>query len=304
MNKILIICGPTATGKTSLGLYFAKKLNGEILSADSRQVYKGMDIITGKDLPEDRRIWLTDLVEPNGNFSVAQWSKAAWKVINSLWEKGSLPIVVGGTGLYIKALVDGIETINIPQNKKLRAQLSEKSVSELYDVLAQLDSSKAASMNRSDRRNPRRLIRAIEVADWKTENRQQKADIENKKKLADVLMIGLTAPRGVLYKKVDRRVERRLKLGALEEVKGLLKKGISWNDQAMTGLGYRQLEGYFEKEMPLEKVKEKWEKAEHEYARRQMTWFRKEKRIKWFSLTEKNWKREVEKLVLNWYDRK
>lgn len=294
MNKVLVICGPTATGKTGLGLKLAKKLNGEILSADSRQVFRGMDIITGKDLPEDQKIWLLDLVEPAEEFSVARWYQAAQKVLQKVWAQAKLPILVGGTGLYIKAVVDGIKTIDIPPNEALRKQLAGKNVDELYDILAQLDSVRAAEMNRSDRRNPRRLVRAIEIA-------LQNQKFNSKFRKSDILMVGLTAPRDVLYQKIDERVEKRLKEGALNEVERLLNKGVSWNAQAMQSLGYRQLRGYFEKKVSLQEATRAWKNAEHEYARKQLTWFKRDKRINWFEITSSGWQRNVEKLVKKWY---
>lgn len=336
MSKLLVICGPTATGKTSLGLELAKKFKGDILSADSRQVFQQMNIITGKDVPKNSkwqmlnakwdgrkigywqtpegvRIWLLDLVDPTEEFSVAHWNRVVWTVLAKLWKKGKLPILVGGTGLYIKSVVDGIETIEVPPNKSLRARLSTKSPEELYDILAQLDSVRAAQMNRSDRKNPRRLMRAIEVASWKIEGglrpsprlgepQGSERGPQGPAGKMDVLMIGLTAPREVLYRRIDGRVEERLKKGAVEEVKKLLKAGVSWDAQSMMALGYRQLRGYFEDNLRLEKVREAWKNAEHKYARQQLTWFKRDKRIRWFDIDKEGWRSQVEKLVQRWYN--
>lgn len=309
MSKLLVICGPTATGKTSLALKLAEKFGGEVLSADSRQLYRGMDIITGKDLPvkiknqiSNIKIRLVDLVDPTESFSVAQWRKEAQKVLHKVWKEKKPPILVGGTGFYIKSVVDGIETINVPPNKRLRAMLAGKSAEELYDMLGQLDSSRAASMNRSDRKNPRRLVRAIEVAQWKTEDRERKTDGEDGRQKMDALMVGLTAPRNVLYKRIDERVEKRLKEGALEEVKQLLRRGVSWDFQAMQGLGYRQLRDYFEKKASLQEAVGAWKTAEHQYARQQLTWFKRDKRIRWFDIDKEGWRSQVEKLVQSWYN--
>lgn len=329
MNKMLVILGPTATGKTGLGLKLARKLKGEILSADSRQVYRGMDVITGKDLPvgsryyeskiryngkkvgywktsDGAKIWLLDLADPKEEFSVAQWHQAAQKVLSRLWKQKKLPILVGGTGLYIKAVVDGIETINVPPNRKLRASLAKKGAEELYAILSSLDPVRAGGMNRSDRKNPRRLIRAIEIAYWRTEERGQKTEKENRREKVDrdVVMLGLSAPRKVLYSRIDKRVEKRLKEGALQEIEQLLRRGVAWDAQAMQGLGYRQLRDYFEKKVSLQEAVQAWKNAEHQYARQQLTWFRREKRIRWFDITKKGWRKDIEKLVGNWYDRK
>src|SRR3989344_1440959 len=241
MNKVLIICGPTAVGKTSLALELAKKFNGELLSADSRQVYKGMDIITGKDLPKDgTKIYLTDLVFPNQDFNIAQWRKEALKVIEKLHSENKLPIVVGGTGFYIKALTENIKTINIPQNKNLRKQLKGKTVLELFEILTGINPVKAAQMNQSDKNNPRRLVRAIEVS-------QSSNKTQDNFKNFDYTIIGLTIPKHILFEKIDNRVEERIKQGALKEVEDLLKSDLSWDSQSMSAVGYKQFRDYFEK---------------------------------------------------------
>lgn len=321
MRKILIICGPTATGKTKIALHLAKKFSGNILSGDSRQVYKGMDVVTGKDLPvnaklqitnikwdgkkigywETRdgvRIWLVDLVEPTESFSVSQWVNAAQKVIHNLWKEKELPIIVGSAGFYISALLDGIETINIPPDEKLRKKLKNKKAEELLGILRKVDYQRAARLNESDRKNPRRLVRAIETSLW-----QKGHKFPNRKKLkADVLMIGLIASRDVLQKRIDKRVEKRLKQGAVGEVKELLNSGVSWENESMTGTGYRQMKPYFEGKMSLDETERNWKIAEHQDAKKQFTWFKKDKRIRWFDITSPKWRTKVEKVVENWYN--
>lgn len=168
MNKVLVICGPTATGKTSFALQMAKELNGELVSADSRQVYIGRDLETGKDLDLIKnsgiKIWLYDVVNPGEEFSVAIWRKLAHEAIADILSRGKLPIVVGGSGLYIRALTEDLSEVDISRNEKLRAELKNKSASELFDYLKNINLTKAMSMNNSDRKNPRRLIRAIEIS--------------------------------------------------------------------------------------------------------------------------------------------
>ena len=298
MKKLLVICGPTATGKTPLGLYLAKKFQGEIISADSRQVYKGMDIATGKDIGAAKWVkdhweikgiplWLLDIIEPNEEFSVAHFTDLAWKKIKNIWQRKKLPILVGGTGFYIKTIIEDIPSKRIPPNWPLRKQLELKSVDSLFEELAELDSFRAGQMNSSDRQNKRRLTRAIEVARWRVANRLQKT-----KKLPQFgfLLIGLSAPLKTLYQKIDKRVDEHLQMGAENEMKKLLAKGFSWKLPSMSAMGYQEWQPYFEGKAKLEEILSRWKFNEHAYARRQMTWFRKDRRIKWFDIQKKDGK--------------
>lgn len=317
-NKLLVICGPTSTGKTSLALKLAKKFDGEVISADSRQVYKGMDIGTGKDLPkgaklkvpwfgkfgyykiEGVKVWGYDLVSPKRDFSVAQYLTFSEKIIPDILKRKKLPILTGGTGLYIKAVVDGIPTASVPKNEALRKNLSQKSAGELYEILAQLDSMKAGGMNTSDRKNPRRLIRAIEIATWNLKygraKFKKKTDLDR-----EFLFVGLTAPQKIIFDRIEQRVAERVNGGIEKEIKNLLKHGIKWNDQAMTSLGYSQWQGLFGGEKSKKEVLDRWNQDEKGYAKRQMVWFKKEKRIIWFEITPKNFQKKVEKEVRKWY---
>lgn len=319
MNKLLVICGPTATGKTELGLRLAKKFKGEIISADSRQVYKYMDIGTGKDLPKNSnfqisktpniggyyladgvRIWGYDLVEPTKDSSVGQYIKIANEIIENVGKRKSLPTLVGGTGLYIKGVVDGIPTASIPKNEALRASLEDKNLLELYEILAQMDPVKAASMNVSDRKNPPRLIRAVEIAEYRLKTRDR-GNYERQLKY-DVLFIGLNAPKKYLSKKIEERIARRIKQGLEKEIKGLFVKGVTYKHQSMGSLGYRQWNGYFEGKKSIKKVTDDWEAAEKKYLKRQMTWFKRDGRINWFDISRKDWRTRVEKMVRKWYN--
>jgi len=316
MKKLLVICGLTATGKTALGIHLAYKFKGELVSADSRQVYKWMDIGTGKDLPENVklitkneksggyylidgvRVWGYDLVESTENFSVGQYVKITKRVINNIHKRKKLPILVGGTGLYIQGVVDGIETANIPQNKSLRNNLEKKSTTKLFDILARIDPVKAASMNESDKKNPRRLVRATEIADYSLKN----IDVASVKQVeVDILFIGLKMPKKLLDKRIKIRVHKRVKQGIESEIGMLFKKGVTWEHQSMDALGYRQWREYFEGNISNENVIDKWVRDEINYAKRQMTWFKKDKRINWFDVSSKNWKLRVEKEVDKWY---
>ncbi|MGB9637483.1 MAG: tRNA (adenosine(37)-N6)-dimethylallyltransferase MiaA [Microgenomates group bacterium] len=322
MDKLLIICGPTATGKTKLGISLAKEFNGEIVSADSRQVYRGMDVGTGKDLGESTiynvqftikdfrigyykidgvKVWLLDVVNPDYKFNVADYKKCADLVIDDILRRGKLPIVVGGTGFYIKAVLEGIGTMGIEPDWELRERLSHCSIASLLEILTKLDPERIQRMSESDRKNPRRLIRAIEIArKGKGQSAKCKVTVESSK--LDTLFIGLTAPNKILYKKIDQRVEERMNMGLEDEIRGLLAKGYNFANSALgTTLAYREWQEYFEGKKTKDEVIQNWKFDEHEYSRRQMTWFRRDSRINWFDITDETFREKVEKLVGNWY---
>lgn len=305
MKKILVICGPTATGKTALGIKMAKKFNGEIISADSRQVYKYMDIGTGKEWNNEVKIWGYDLVDPRKKYSVSEYFKEIKIIITDIWSRNKLPILVGGTGLYIKSLIDGIPTVDIPRNDNLRNNLEKMTTDELFEKLATLDGTKAASLNLSDRKNSRRLIRAIEVAVWNIENETQKQVVESRKSVldsnVDVLQVGITSDLNTISKNIKKRVDKRMNDGFIDEVELLLKMGISWKFQSMNSLGYRESEAFFKEGLTYEEFIEQWERDELKYAKRQMTWFKKDKRIKWFDASDIDLVSKVENSVQKWY---
>ena len=314
----MIICGQTATGKTSLAIKLAKKFAGEIVSADSRQVYRYLNIGTGKDLPKNSqqilnsklkipgkrigyheidgvKVWLYDVVVPGYQFSVADYLESANLVMEDIWQRGKLPILVGGTGFYIKALIEGVETMGVKPDWELRGQLSEFTPVQLRKKLGEIDPERSQRMNQSDQNNPRRLIRAIEVA------RNKDLDVFQYKRLetsADIFWIGLRAPYKVLYQKIDQRVEERVKMGAEKEIKELLKKGYDFKNSVLgTTIGYREWNSGRSKE----EIIQKWKFAEHGYARRQMTWFKGNHKINWFDIMKKDYQSRVESLVKQWY---
>jgi tRNA dimethylallyltransferase len=319
-GKLLVICGPTSTGKTTLGIKLANKFNGEIISADSRQVYRGLDIGTGKSLPKGLKIkylwfgkygyynidgvkiWGYDLADPRHEFSVSQYLKFFQRISIDIAKRGKLPILVGGTGLYIKGVIDGIPTAVVPKNSSLRKSLETKSIEELFEMLAQIDSFKAGQMNSSDKKNPRRLIRAVEVATWKVGNIKKEHDIEAKKSNLDILEIGLVAPEAEINKRIDLSVNKRLKDGIKTEIEKLLKNHVNWSVQSMTSMGYRQWRDFFEgKKLETETIEE-WKDEEKKYVKRQMVWFKKDKRIVWFDITNENYPENVEKMVKKWHN--
>ena len=280
MKKILIICGPTATGKTGLAISLAKKFRGELVSADSRQVYKGLDALTGKDRSDEIPILLYDVVAPTEKFSVAHFVRLARNTIEDIGNRGTLPIVVGGTGLYLRALTRPIETIAIPPDWALRRRLETVSLDELQTLV---DPHRLERMNDSDKRNPRRLIRVIEIAkSEKTSSQHTPA--------YDTLWIGLTAPLPILKDRIETRIRSRFNQ-AVREVR---------NDLPSI-LGVDSLLAFTRGEVVKDEALRKWEQAEYQYAKRQMTWFRKEKAIHWFDVQHADYQREVEALVRGWY---
>jgi len=312
MEKILVILGPTATGKTSLAFKLAKKFNGEVLSFDSRQIYKGMDIGTGKDirkaifkdgyyLLDGIKIWLYDLVLPNQIFNVSDYIKKAKKVLNKVWTEDKLPILVGGTGFYLQALIKGLDTSGIKPDLKLRGKISSYSVEELQSMLKNKEPGKFRQMNHSDRLNPRRLIRAIEIAfSEKNNGLKDKGGIK-----ADSLMIGLKAPFDFLYRKIDQRVEKRVAQGLEKEIKSLMVKGYNFENSVLgSTLGYQQWQVYFKGKKTKNEIVQKWKYDEHAYARRQMIWFKKDRDIVWFDINQKGWETKVVDKVLFWYTEK
>jgi tRNA dimethylallyltransferase len=302
MKKLLVVCGPTATGKTALALYLAKVFNGELVSVDSRQVYRGLDIGTGKDKGEVGNIplWGIDIADPKDEFHVQEYINIVQNIIENIWDKNKLPILVGGTGFYIKALIDGIPTMKIPKNDDLRKHLAKNNAENLLETLSKIDPVKSASLNVSDRKNPRRLIRAIEVAMWKIDNRKEE-EIKSVFDDPDVLMIGLTGPKDLIRSNISKRTEKMFKEGIVGEIKGLLDKGLTWDLQSMNTIGYLEWKDYFDGTKNREAVLKEWESNEEAYAKRQMTWFKKDKRINWFDISNLGWAKEVEKLTKKWY---
>lgn len=296
MNKLLIICGPTATGKTALAVTLAKKFNGELVSADSRQVYRGMDIGTGKD-SEDLQgvpIHMYDVVHPHESFNISLYQEKANACILDILKRKKLPIVVGGSGLYIQSLLHSATT-SVEPNEKLRKKLESYTKEELQKKLQTVGKEYWDMMNSSDRENPRRLIRKIEIATGVKKEPVQKNNVY------DVLKIGLTTDNEALYARIDARVEKRVLQGMVQEIQTLTDKGYPWNLPSMSGLGYRQWKTFFEGTETKEAVIQKWKFDEHGYARRQMTWFRKDKQIHWFDCRSEGVASKIESLVATWY---
>ena len=286
-KKLLVILGPTASGKSDLAIKLAKLFNGEIISADSRQVYKGMDIgsgkvplkkIKGKLYSNGIRHHLIDVANPQEYFSAAQYQKLALKAIKDIQKRGKLPILCGGTGLYISSVVEGWQFPKAKPNLKLRKELENLTGEELFLKLKKLDARRAKAI---DKNNKRRLIRALEII---LQNKKIEPLKKNPLKM-EVLVIGIKKDKEVLRQKIKKRLEKRLKEGMIKEVKKLKQKGVSSKRLEDFGLEYRWVNRYLEKKIDYKEMKETLEKEIIKYAKRQMTWFKnKIKRVKWVQL--------------------
>jgi tRNA dimethylallyltransferase len=279
LPKILVILGPTASGKSKLAIELAKKYKGEIISADSRQIYKGMDIGTGKVTRKEMfgiPHHMLDIENPKNKYSVAKWQSETTKIIEDIISRNKLPIICGGTGFYIESITKGVVLPEVWPNHALRKKLKNKTTLELFNILSKLDKKRAESI---DKNNPVRLVRAIEIA--KAVGSVPK--LINKPKFIS-LQIGIDTDSKILREKINKRVDDRIKIGMIKEVENLHKKGLSWKRMDELGLEYKYISEYLRKKVSKNEMIEKLKSEIWQYARRQMTWFRKDKNIKWFDL--------------------
>ena len=298
-NKILIISGPTASGKTDLAIKLAKKYNGELVSADSRQIYQGLNIGTGKDHPKDIKIHLIDLITPNESFSVAQYQKIALAKIAEIHAKNKLPIIVGGTGQYIDAVINpNKSTYFIKPNNFLRFFLGKLSTVTLQKIYKILDKKNFDSLNNSEQHNPHRLIRKIEI---KLSGRDVINHVSTNNNYYNFLHLSLTAPTSFFYPRIDIRVQKRLNLGLLDEIKNILKN-YSWSDPGLNTLAYKEYKDYFTVGASLASAQKKWAFDEHAYARRQLTWFKKQKNTIFIDISKPKYLSKILSKVNKWYN--
>lgn len=289
LPKVIVLLGPTASGKTQWGLKLAKEFDGEIISADSRQIYKKMDIGTAKELGEWKSIdgchayyidgiphHLVDWLDPGKTCTVAEWRDKALQVITDCVKRNRVPFVVGGTGLYITSLVDNWLIPRLAPNAKLRRSLEQKKPTELVRLLKKMDPESAA---RIDPKNVRRLIRALEVCILSGE--PFSAQRKQGPLLVAALQIGIVVPREELGRRIDTRVDTMVERGLEQEVRKLLQQKYSWKLPSMSGIGYRQWCEYIEGNIALPVVIARLKHDSRDFARRQMTWWRRDKRIQW-----------------------
>jgi tRNA dimethylallyltransferase len=323
-NKTIVILGPTASGKTGLAIDLAVKYNGEIISADSRQVYKGMDIGSGKDLPDyhlelplsrftalkkrgidvvkkggkaivDVPYHLIDVVKPNTEFSLGKFYKKAQIAIKNIRKKNRLPIVAGGTGLWLQALVDGYNLSSVKADKELRARLEKLSVKQVFAELKTINKKFAEKLNNSEKNNKRRLIRYIEII--KTEGKIPEKKESKNNENDDFLLIGLSWPKETLHKRIKMRLMQRLEEeDMMGEVERLHQEGVSWDRLESFGLEYKYLAMHLQDKIEYDDMIEQLFIATRQFAKRQMSWFKRwEKqgaKIHWVEN-----KKEAEKLV-------
>ena len=287
MNHLLAIVGPTGVGKSKLALRLAQAFDGEIVNADSRQVYRYMDIGTAKPSREELSLiphHLIDIVTPDESFSLAQYQRLAYRAIEGIHQRDKLAILVGGSGLYIWSVLGGWGIPQVPPDMEFRHSLEEKAArvggGELYDELTRVD---PAAAQRIDPRNVRRTIRALEVH---RETEVPFSQLQRKEAPPfETLIVGLTAEREELYRRIDLRVDEMIKRGLVDEVKQLVNRGYGLNLPAMSGIGYKQIGMFLKGELTLAVAIQQIKFETHRLVRQQYTWFQlKDDRIKWFDI--------------------
>ncbi len=293
---MIAIVGPTAVGKSELALHLAQYFPLEIISADSRQVYRYMDIGTNKPSPAERAAvphHVIDIVEPDEDFSLAMYHRLAIEALKAIQQEDKLPLLVGGSGLYVWSLVEGWKIPEVPPDQKLRRQLEARAEQEdsqsLYRELQDIDPVAAAKINPS---NIRRIVRALEIYHA---TGQHPSQLQRKEAPGfSILVIGLTRERSELYKKIDWRVDKMIQKGLVEEVEQLLKRGYSPSLPSMSGIGYKQIGQFLRGEMTLPEAIDKIKYETHRLARHQYAWFRlSDSRIRWFDVSETEGKASI-----------
>ncbi len=289
-KKVICIVGPTASGKTALSIALAKELHGEIVSCDSMQIYRGMDIGTAKPTREEMQDvphHMLSVVSPEENYSVARYVEEAGKCVDDILNRGKTPIIVGGTGLYVDSLIKGTEFAEYREDEEYRSELfklsEEKGKGFIHDMLKAVDPERAEEIHEN---NVKRVIRALEVykATGKTISEHDAEDMKKPSRY-DAIYIGLMyEEREKLYRRINLRVDMMLEAGLCDEVDRLLKSGVSPEATSMQAIGYKELVSYFEGNCSLEEAAEQIKQASRRYAKRQMTWFKRNKNTNWIAV--------------------
>lgn len=303
-NKILVIVGPTAVGKTYVSIELAKKYNTEIISADSMQVYKYMDIGTAKVTEEEAcgiKHHMLDLVYPNEEFSVSEFQKIAEKHIDNLIDNDKLPIVIGGSGLYVNSLLYDLDFGKVKSDEKVKKYYTdfynEHGTEKLHELLVNIDSEAAAKIHKN---NVKRVIRALEVCHI-TGNKfsEMNTDIRKPSEKYNCIIIGLEMDRDILYQRINKRVDIMVENGLIEEVKSLLDKGYDRNLVSLQGIGYKEIIDYLEGKTTKQDAIDILKTNTRRFSKRQFTWFKADSNIKWFDLTNLD---EIDKVINSIYD--
>ena len=288
MQKMITILGPTASGKTPVAARLAAEIGGEVISADSRQVYRRMDIGTGKDLEDYGSVpyHLIDICEPGTKYNLFEYQQDFFDVYQQIRSRGAVPILCGGTGLYIEAVLKGYKLSPVPQNQALRDSLEGKPLNELTEMLVRLKSQNGSNMhNTTDVDSCQRAIRAIEIETYNLQHPMPKRELPP----VDSIIIGIDIDRELRREKITRRLKARLENGMVEEVKALLDEGIPAEDLIYYGLEYKFLTEYLTGQLTYDEMFQRLEIAIHQFAKRQMTWFRGMERrgfkINWINAT-------------------
>lgn len=282
--KVIVIVGPTASGKSDCAIELAKRIDGEIVSADSMQIYKEMDIGTAKVTDEEMsgvKHYMINIVNPDEDFNVAMYKKMAEEALEEIASKGKMPIVVGGTGLYINTLVNGIEFLEIDKDEEYRKELEKKvSVEGIDGIYEELKSVDPEAANIIDKNNVRRVIRALEIykVTGKTKTELDKESIKETK--FDFLMYGIKTDREELYNRINKRIDYMMEQGLVSEVEELNKK-YKMSKTALQGLGYKEVIEYINGNCNYDEMIEKLKMETRRYAKRQITWFKRDERITW-----------------------
>jgi len=296
-KKLIVILGPTSSGKSALAVKLSKKYNGEVISADSRQVYRGMNIGTGKITKKEMRSvthYLLDVASPKRRFTVTQYRKLALSAIDKILKKGKIPILCGGTGFYIQTVIDGIIIPEVKPDWKLRKELEKKTTEELFKKLKKLDPKRAGTI---DKKNRRRLIRALEIVG---KTKKPVPPLRKQPLPYPILILGIRKEKTELKKLIKKRLLKRLKQGMMiEEVKKLHKSGVSWKRLEEFGLEYRFVAQYLQKKIKYDEMVSILQVEIEHFSKRQMTWFKKDKRVRWIKNYEQG-----EKLTKDFLEKK
>ena len=297
MEKVIVVIGPTSVGKTKMGVALAKKLNGEVISGDSMQVYRQMDIGTAKVTIEEMEgvtHHCIDILDPKDQYSVHDFQQTVRKQITEITNRGHVPIIVGGTGLYIKAALydytfSEMENNHDEINKKYKDYTNE----QLYAHLKQIDEESAKILHFNNRR---RVLRAIEIYE---QTGQKKSEMINEQEhicLYDAYFVGLTLPRELLYERINLRVDLMMKNGLQGEMESLIKQGLTRENQSMKAIGYKERFDYFEGKCDLNEVSENIKKHSRQYAKRQYTWFKNQFDVHWYDVCLENFSKTIEEV--------